>query len=575
MSTEHESEKVVTPSYVVGPKLTQTDINNTIVSALYTRLGDSTATVCQLTLRNGFVVEGISHCLDVANFDKEEGEKWAYKQAVDKIWDLEGYLLKERMHQREKLRNTVYEISPNRVSQWPSMEDLDNLQLQMASVDDPIELREAMATLIKGIINYYDFSGRRIVALQRDAIESSRRLSEIHSRPTNFQLTSEINTVVGNHPTSDITAWRRQAGLIRDEVVELLGHVHLDALHKFDFVEIAKQFLEAYSVCEDEGRFCDEMVNAKDVAVEFLKLHEYQRTLFTSEDLPGAGINPYAVRDDIQDILVTAYGLSHRMGFDADEDHREVYRSNMTKFDKTAAGAKATQEKYEKLGVKTRIEETLDPKCNQSGVEDLSVFFIVKVDGTQKGTDGKTYPDGKFLKSVNFEEPCYKPVIDSMPLSRNVYKIQLDDNDPNPGKTVEAMRHDFTAVAVKPGEQAVTEIDEEGKMATIHFDGLCSNMSLDIYNFTEQCVEKGIRSLLITVGEKFSLTLDLGAGDRVIPTGSTSFTSLDTNTENGAQIYNEVKEAIGSDVRIQNDFTDMLDKLKRHHEDEFTFYPES
>lgn len=57
----------------------------------------STLTFCVLVLENGFTVTGESACVSVANFDPKLGEDIAYKKAIDKIWMLEGYLLKEKL----------------------------------------------------------------------------------------------------------------------------------------------------------------------------------------------------------------------------------------------------------------------------------------------------------------------------------------------------------------------------------------------------------------------------------------------------------------------------------------------
>jgi hypothetical protein len=59
-------------------------------------LPDSTTTVCQITLKNGYTLVGTSACVDPANFNQAIGEKIAYDNAFEKLWDLEGYLLKER-----------------------------------------------------------------------------------------------------------------------------------------------------------------------------------------------------------------------------------------------------------------------------------------------------------------------------------------------------------------------------------------------------------------------------------------------------------------------------------------------
>ena len=54
-------------------------------------------TICVLVLKNGFTVTGESACASPENFDAEIGRKIARENAVNKIWALEGYLLKERL----------------------------------------------------------------------------------------------------------------------------------------------------------------------------------------------------------------------------------------------------------------------------------------------------------------------------------------------------------------------------------------------------------------------------------------------------------------------------------------------
>lgn len=59
----------------------------------------SCLTVCCMTLANGFTVTGESACASPANFDEEIGKKIAFEQARNKIWTLEGYLLKQKLHE--------------------------------------------------------------------------------------------------------------------------------------------------------------------------------------------------------------------------------------------------------------------------------------------------------------------------------------------------------------------------------------------------------------------------------------------------------------------------------------------
>jgi hypothetical protein len=54
-------------------------------------------TFCVLVLRNGFTVTGESACASPENFDAEIGQQIARQNAEQKIWPLEGYLLKQRL----------------------------------------------------------------------------------------------------------------------------------------------------------------------------------------------------------------------------------------------------------------------------------------------------------------------------------------------------------------------------------------------------------------------------------------------------------------------------------------------
>lgn len=56
-------------------------------------------TFCVMVLDNGFIVTGESACASPENFDPEIGRKIARQNAIAKIWPLEGYLLKEQLHE--------------------------------------------------------------------------------------------------------------------------------------------------------------------------------------------------------------------------------------------------------------------------------------------------------------------------------------------------------------------------------------------------------------------------------------------------------------------------------------------
>ena len=56
-------------------------------------------TFCVLFLNNGFTVTGESACASPENFDAELGRKIARQNAINKVWPLMGYALKERLSQ--------------------------------------------------------------------------------------------------------------------------------------------------------------------------------------------------------------------------------------------------------------------------------------------------------------------------------------------------------------------------------------------------------------------------------------------------------------------------------------------
>ena len=58
----------------------------------------SMLTFCVLVLKNGFTVTGESACASPEDFDAELGRKIARQNAIDKVWPLMGYALKEKLN---------------------------------------------------------------------------------------------------------------------------------------------------------------------------------------------------------------------------------------------------------------------------------------------------------------------------------------------------------------------------------------------------------------------------------------------------------------------------------------------
>ena len=109
-------EQEIQSKGLVAPRVTPADIEANIKSEYYflARQGvngngegieisddDHTTlallTFCVIVLRNGFTVTGESACASPENFDAEIGRKIARGNAINKIWPLMGYALKESL----------------------------------------------------------------------------------------------------------------------------------------------------------------------------------------------------------------------------------------------------------------------------------------------------------------------------------------------------------------------------------------------------------------------------------------------------------------------------------------------
>ena len=109
-------EQEIQDKGLTAPRITPTDIEANISSEHYftateALVGETRGpewqatpkaldllTFCVLVLRNGFTVTGESACASPENFDAEIGRKIARANAVQKIWPLLGFALKERLH---------------------------------------------------------------------------------------------------------------------------------------------------------------------------------------------------------------------------------------------------------------------------------------------------------------------------------------------------------------------------------------------------------------------------------------------------------------------------------------------
>ena len=95
---DQQIEKEIQDKGLNAPRITPEHLEQIIVKEQYHVFPESTFTSCLLTLENGFTVHGESACASPENFNAELGRKIARDNAKNKIWMLEGYLLRQKLH---------------------------------------------------------------------------------------------------------------------------------------------------------------------------------------------------------------------------------------------------------------------------------------------------------------------------------------------------------------------------------------------------------------------------------------------------------------------------------------------
>jgi hypothetical protein len=127
--TDQAIEQEIKDKGLTAPRVTPADIEANIASEHYFTASDGhmgayaagfnvphwnpslgLLTFCVLVLRNGFTVTGESACASPENFDAEIGRKIARANAVQKIWPLMGYALKDKLATMTRLQ-VVGEVS--------------------------------------------------------------------------------------------------------------------------------------------------------------------------------------------------------------------------------------------------------------------------------------------------------------------------------------------------------------------------------------------------------------------------------------------------------------------------------
>ena len=99
MTDDEATEAMIQERNLNAPRLSPEKIDAVIVGETFTTLPSGKVMVCELTLKNGFTVRGEAAVVSKANFNEEVGQKVSRENARAKVWELEGYLLQEKLFQ--------------------------------------------------------------------------------------------------------------------------------------------------------------------------------------------------------------------------------------------------------------------------------------------------------------------------------------------------------------------------------------------------------------------------------------------------------------------------------------------
>lgn len=124
MSTDAAIEQEIRDKGLSAPRITPNDIESAIAAEHYftaaqalaalnhpVHVGLNLLTFCVIVLQNGFTVTGESACASPENFDAELGRKIARSNAIDKIWPLMGYALRDRLHNEERDQQLLHAVN--------------------------------------------------------------------------------------------------------------------------------------------------------------------------------------------------------------------------------------------------------------------------------------------------------------------------------------------------------------------------------------------------------------------------------------------------------------------------------
>ena len=217
-TVEQQIEQEIQSKNLNAPRLTPADIDATIVDEYYFTAAQGvgnncngydamgfhsvlgTLTFCVLVLKNGFTVTGESACASPENFDPEIGKKVARENARNKVWMLEGYLLKEKLNHQIKIQEHFASqgVDAEKLQDSPIVSELPELEIKYSDAvksTDPTNDNQACASG-SASSNGYQLNAKRDNAFLVAQLLSNNKISAELRKKAETKMTALLDELI-------------------------------------------------------------------------------------------------------------------------------------------------------------------------------------------------------------------------------------------------------------------------------------------------------------------------------------------------------------------------------------------
>lgn len=195
LTPDHIDSKIKAVEYILPRDVCKRDNGVEVFDA---PLPLQTLTFCILTLENGFTVTGESACASPENFDAEIGKKIAYDNAREKIWLLEGYLLKEKLNHKIKIQEYFASqgVDAEKLQDSPIVSELPELEIKYSDAvksTDPTNDNQACGSASS---NGYQLNAKRDNAFLVAQLLSNNKISAELRKKAETKMTALLDELI-------------------------------------------------------------------------------------------------------------------------------------------------------------------------------------------------------------------------------------------------------------------------------------------------------------------------------------------------------------------------------------------